>query len=442
VVALYLVGICFFGCLTGYFVFDSPYWMSGIWTGLITVGLFYIALQLVVQSERKLTSFLQALSQNDFSVTFSERKTTDSYDLHHAFNKLNGMFLQLRSDKEAEHQLLHVVVEHAAVPLICFEDDTHEVFLMNEEAKELFRTPFLQKIESLRKVDPELPNFLLSLTDSEKHPWKLRIQSRTLFLTISARHIKFQKKEMTLITFVDVSTELAAKEADTWRKLIRVLTHEISNSAIPLSTLSSYIYELLSEARSSNRQLTEEEKQDIMESLYTIDRRSNSLKEFVQNFRSLNQIPEPKPEKISLKSLVTDTVHLYSREFEKESIKVQMDDLDNISVFADKNLTHQIMINLVKNAIEAMDNMKDHKNLTIRAKRQGSNYIDLDICDSGVGIHADDIDQVFIPFFSTKKSGSGIGLSMSQQIMHKQKGDITVVSEPGRGSVFTLSFPA
>ena len=115
--------------MTGFLVFDSPYWMAGIWTGLGTAGLFYETVRFVDQSERKLTSFLQSLKQNDFSVTFSENVKSSDYDLHQAFNQLNDTFRNLRSEKESHHQLLQVVVEHAAVPLICFEEQNNEVYL-------------------------------------------------------------------------------------------------------------------------------------------------------------------------------------------------------------------------------------------------------------------------------------------------------------------------
>jgi two-component system nitrogen regulation sensor histidine kinase NtrY len=435
-----LLGICFFGCLTGYLVFDTPYWMAGIWTALTTAGLFYFTVHYVVQSERKLTAFLQALGQNDFSVTFSENKTSDDYDLHHAFNKLNNMFIKLRTEKEVQHQLLQIVVEHAAVPLICFDEKTREIFLMNEAAKTLFETPYLQKVDTLRKIEAALPDFLLSMRDNEKVSWRLVLRSRTIQLSVSSRHFSFDNRTIKLVAFIDVTSELAAKEAEAWQKLLRVLTHEISNSAIPLSTLSSYIHDTVVEAQADNRELTQEERQDIMESLRTIDQRSKSLKEFVQNFRSLNQIPEPRPEKINLKSIVCDTILLYTRELENEKIALKNELTEDVLIHADKNLTHQIIINLVKNAIEAMENMKERKALEFSVTRDGHRFVNLNIRDSGMGIDPDEIEQIFIPFYSTKKNGSGIGLSISRQVMQKQKGDISVQSQPGRGSVFTLSF--
>lgn len=442
-VAFRLLGICLFGCLTGYLFFDSPYWMAGIWTGLITVGLFYETVRFVDQSERKLIAFLQSLNQNDFSVTFSENAKSDDYDLHVAFNQLNETYKSLRSDRESQHQLLQAVVEHATVPLVCFEDDNGAIFLVNDAAKVLFQLPFLQKIQSLGRVDATLPEFLQEIEDGDKSTFKLTVNARIVFLTVLSRHIIFRDKKLKLVAFHDVSSELAAKEAETWQKLLRVLTHEISNSAIPLSTLSTYIREMIEEAGNQERKLSDDERLDLMQSLRTIDSRSRSLKEFVQNFRTVNTIPEPKLDKITLDELLREAVQLFTREFEKENICLKMNgSISGDQVYADRNLTMQVLINLIKNAVEAMGNYKENKIIEITAEKTGKRYLQLHIMDTGCGIPTEDLEQIFIPFFSTKKSGSGIGLSISQQIMQRQKGDISVRSTPGRGSVFTMTFSA
>ncbi len=147
------------------------------------------------QSERKLAAFLQSLNQNDFSVTFSESRKASDYDLHIAFNQLTETFKGLRSDKESQHQLLQIVVEHAAVPLICFDESNSEIFLVNNAAKELFNVPFLQKITSLSRVDPTLPEFLTEISDGEKITFRLVIQSKITFLSVTSRHILFKDKE-------------------------------------------------------------------------------------------------------------------------------------------------------------------------------------------------------------------------------------------------------
>ena len=153
--------------------------------------------------------------------------------------------------------------------------------------------------------------------------FRLVIQSKVTFLSVTSRHILFKNKKLKLIAFHDVSSELAMKEADTWQKLLRVLTHEISNSAIPLSTLSSYIREMLEEAQTHDRKLTDDERNDLMESLKTIDNRSQSLREFVQNFRTVNAIPEPKLIRVVLGELVKEATNLFAKEFAKENISVK-----------------------------------------------------------------------------------------------------------------------
>jgi nitrogen fixation/metabolism regulation signal transduction histidine kinase len=440
-VAFRLAGICFLGCLTGFLFFDSPYWMAGIWTALGTAALFYETVRFVEQSERKLTAFLQSLKQNDFSVTFSENEKSNDYDLHRAFNELNDTFRSLRSEKESQHQLLQVVVEHAAVPLICFEEGIDEVYLINNAAKNLFQIPFLQKIDSLWRVDRSLPDFLKEVQDGQTSSFRIVQRGKTIHLAVTSRHLKFREKNLKLIALTDVSSELAAKESEAWQKLLRVLTHEISNSAIPLSTLSSYIYEMVSKSESEDRRLTLEERTDMLDSLRTIDKRSKSLKEFVQNFRSVNQIPEPVLTKMPVAEIIGEITRLFSPELLRQDITLHADESNfTYTIYADKNLTMQVLINLMKNAMESMSNYKEGKSIRIDVGREGNRYVNINIGDTGCGIAQEDIDQIFVPFYSTKKGGSGIGLSISQQIMQKQKGNIMVRSSPGKGSVFTLNF--
>jgi len=179
----------------------------------------------------------------------------------------------------------------------------------------------------------------------------------------------------------------------------------------------------------------------VLDSLRTIDERSRSLKEFVHNFRSVNQIPEPVMVRIPVDEILNDVRHLFAPELTKQKIALKVGPNHSAhTIYADKNLTMQVVINLVKNAIESMSNYKEGKTLHIDVSKEGSRYVNLSLADTGCGIAAEDLEQIFIPFYSTKKGGSGIGLSISQQIMHRQKGNIAVRSMPGSGTVFTLNF--
>ena len=286
-----------------------------------------------------------------------------------------------------------------------------------------------------------LPEFLLQIHDGDKRALKIVLHGKSVWLSVTSRHVRFNDKNLKLVALTDVSSELAAKEAEAWQKLLRVLTHEISNSAIPLSTLSSYIYEMVMKAESENRKLSAGERQDVLDSLRTIDQRSKSLKEFVHNFRSINHIPEPDLKLIPLKELIGEVTQLFTKEMDKENISLSIQEFEvPLSIYADRSLTMQVLINLFKNAVESMSNFKEDKSIGIRIEMAGNRFVQLHISDRGNGIAAEDLDQVFVPFYSTKKGGSGIGLSISQQIMRKQRGDITVRSVLGRGSEFSLSF--
>jgi len=295
-------------------------------------------------------------------------------------------------------------------------------------------------MNAIARIDPELSKLLLGIRDGEKESFKFTNEGKITFLSINSQHIRFQDKDLKLVALFDVTSELAAREAESWHKLLRVLTHEISNSAIPLSTLSSFIHQMVVVSREQNRELSEEEREDMLESLKTIDQRSRSLKEFVHNFRNVGQIPEPQMMNLSVDEIIGDTVQLFAKDFEGQNIQLQIVKAEGLSFFADRSLTQQVLINVLKNAIEAMSNQTENKKIEIKVMQEGHRFISIIVRDTGTGIDAENMDQIFIPFFSTKKTGSGIGLSISQQIMQKQKGDIRVQSELGKGSVFTLSF--
>ena len=185
-----------------------------------------------------------------------------------------------------------------------------------------------------------------------------------------------------------------------------------------------------------------EERQDVLIRLRTIDQRSRALKEFVQNVRSVNQIPDPQPHATLLAQVVRTSVQLFSEEIKASKIEIKLSVPDDLTIIADANLTQQVLINIIKNATESMSDLTTDRIIYITAQRESPRFASLTIRDTGQGIAPEDLEQIFIPFFSTKKGGSGIGLSVSKQIMQRQKGDISVRSQQGRGSEFTLTFVA
>lgn len=240
-----------------------------------------------------------------------------------------------------------------------------------------------------------------------------------------------QGKEQQLISLKNIHSVLERNEMEAWQKLIRVLTHEIMNSITPIISLS----ETLSE-RGVPEQVSEKEYSVMLQAMQTIHRRSKGLLEFVENYRRLTRIPTPVRTKVSVAELFADLKKL----FPEEGIHFEMP-ADELNLNVDRTQIEQVLINLLKNAQEACScSRKETKNIQIKAKALSTGGVTLCISDSGDGILPDVLDKIFVPFFTTKTSGSGIGLSLCKQIMTLHNGTIAVKSELGKGSRFILTF--
>ena len=289
----------------------------------------------------------------------------------------------------------------------------------------------LLKSLSLAAYHPELPARLRILHPGELSILQVRRQEDYSQLILSSMSFVVLNKPLTVVSMKNIRSVLENKETEAWQKLIRVLTHEIMNSMTPIVSLS----ELL-KSKQTSEPITDEEREEIHQAVDTIFRRSSGLVRFVENYRKVTGIPTPVPEIILVDSLL-DNVALLFRE-ETDSIKV-LPSASHLQVIADKALIEQILINLIKNALDATQECENPRiELSAGINAEGKNYIQ--VSDNGTGIPADVQERIFIPFFTTKPVGSGIGLSISRQIMYMHKGSLTVISEAGKGSRFLLTF--
>jgi two-component system nitrogen regulation sensor histidine kinase NtrY len=250
----------------------------------------------------------------------------------------------------------------------------------------------------------------------------------------------FKKKgeEYLLVSVKNIHAELEQKEIDSWQKLIRVLTHEIMNSITPISSLASTVKQILPE---KGIQLDDEEDLESMHhALSTISRRSDGLLNFVKVYRDLTRIPNPRFQKVVVKDLLFDSKLMLIHKTAKSNLDIKIQTQpDDISIMADSNLLEQVLLNLLINAHHATEH-KDHPQIVLSSRYNKNERVIVEIADNGTGIKADMMDKIFMPFFTSKKEGSGIGLSLSRQIMRLHQGNIFVKSVPEKGSVFTLVF--
>ena len=243
-----------------------------------------------------------------------------------------------------------------------------------------------------------------------------------------------------LVTIKDIQNVLEEQETETWQKLIRVLTHEIMNSITPISSLTSTLDLMLNSAIHDHKNLTEESLSEISMAIKTIHKRSNGLLHFVSTYRNLTKIPKPNLKVAKVKELLDDILPLIKHELNSSKVNLEMStEPESLEIYADTKLIEQVIMNLITNAIHATENMADGK-IIVRAFLNKRGRVAIQVIDNGHGILKDVIDKIFIPFFTTKPKGSGIGLSLSKQIMRLHGGSITEHSEPNQGATFTLTF--
>jgi two-component system nitrogen regulation sensor histidine kinase NtrY len=316
--------------------------------------------------------------------------------------------------------------------------------LINTAAKRLFNISYLRNISQLKKINPELPVKLKEITAGAQLLLNLKINNELLKISVKATLFRIEKKEIKLLSFQNIKTELEENELDSYQKLIRILTHEIMNSTGPILSSISTIKEFLTEKKTgitkNLKQISQELLDDSVKGLNIVEERSSGLVDFVEKFRSLTLLPKPAFRNIMISDLLKDIELLMKAECKRQNIRLTVDVLpENLSVTADKKLIEQVIINLITNSIQALTNQPD-KEIIIKAFRNKDDKLTMQLIDNGPGIPDSELENIFVPFYTTKEKGSGIGLSLSRQIMRLHNGLISLKSEPGIKTVATLEF--
>ncbi len=431
-----------FGFSAVYILTQTYFWLVSIWLFLFMFITFYELIRLIERSKRELSNFLLSIQQNDFSNTYSMKAIDKSdYELHYAYTTITGEFQKLRREKESNYHFLQAVVEHSAVPLVGYRENDLVITLMNEAAKDLFKKPYLKTAKALSKIDKSLGQKVLELESGQKELAKILINNELLSLSVMAKELRLDGELYKLVSFQNIKAELDEKELDSWQKLIRVLTHEIKNSAIPISTLTEVVNQMITDSDGELKDLSTLDKEDLEDlklGIKTVQKRSKGLVNFVNAYGQLAKIPQPKIQWIEVDTLIENVLSLLQYDFKKQGIKVETSPAPSLRVQADPELVEQVLINLIKNAKEAL---ADTPAPTIKVScRQEKGKIILSVEDNGPGIDAETLENIFVPFYTTKKEGSGIGLSLSQQIMRAHKGNLSVHSEPGVRTCFYMFF--
>lgn len=392
------------------------------------------------KAHAELDQFVESIHYRDFSRYFDVKHApAEIQPLRQGFNEINTTFKVISKEKETQYQYLQKILELVDTGILSYNEDSGEVVWMNESLKRMLQLPYLKTIHSLARRDQSLHDDIVSLNPGENKIGVAHLEKSSFKILLSATAFQTEGKIFKLIAFQNVSEALDETESKAWQKLLSVLTHEIMNSVAPIASLAETLKNRLQHSSSelnNNSGIVD----DMELGIETIKRRSEGLLKFAETYRNLNKITTLKLEKIFVRDLFENLLQLMQPTLESKNIEIEtiLKDMD-MQLEVDINLLEQVMINLMVNAMEAVKE-KSNPHIVLSAYIANNRRTILRIADNGTGMSVEVLEKIFIPFFSTKKSGSGIGLSLCKQIMMLHKGNIQVQSSVGEGTVFSLQF--
>ncbi len=418
------------------------------WQMTLIISVIVLVLQVIElvyyleKTSRHFTAFLNSIAEHDFSIHYNLHSKGKNFStLGKAFNQITSTMQHLNAERAANHQLLEALIEHVSIALLCI-DDSGKIILMNQSAKRLFNFPFIHHASALRKVDEQLPTLVKEAVQGESQLIRLRLAGQLQPLSMFTTRFDLLGHTYSLVSFQNIRDELESRELDSWQKLIKVLTHEIMNSVTPIVSLSSVIKNAIvnDSGQFSIANLSGEEKLDLVRSLLAIETRGRGLMNFVQSYNNLANIPKPFLTDVTVAALLDRISVLMLPQLEKSGISLEIScEPGTLSVHADSQQVEQILINLLKNAREAVLT-EEGGHISMIAGVTNNQSVRITVKDNGCGIAQDKLQDIFIPFYTSKKEGSGIGLSISRQLMLANKGRISVSSQVGTGTEVTLIF--
>ena len=447
VVIAYLAGIILF---TSAFVFsfgkDLSYSILSFFSLVLLTVTFGVWLN---RTNKKLAYFFSAVRNEDTSLVFPEETGfANEKLLNKSLNELNDKLKNARITIELQEKFYKSIMEKIRTGIISFNRNGVVEFT-NPEIKRMFGLDHISHISKLKSIDTKLAELLEEIETGEQKRINVKVNQSLMNLAVHCQTITMSGREVKLVTLQDIKSELDSHEMDSWQKLIRILNHEIMNSVAPITSLSSTLsgYYKSGEDQRSPDSITPRIISDTIRGLSIIEDHGKGLMNFVESYRSLTHLPKPEFTRVNIKEFFERITILVRSQIDSERAKnkirpeiitgVRPSDL---TLIADDKLLAQVFINVVKNSIEAFDKFKKGDRILINGKRNSDGRIVLTVKDNGPGMDAETVEKIFVPFFTTKEMGSGIGLSLSRQIIRIHNGNITCDSIPDTGTTITMIF--
>lgn len=419
---------------------DERLFFNQIILAIILIFQIVELFKFINRTNRELAKFLLAIKHRDFSINFSKTKVGQSFDeLNDAFTEIIDTYKNVKIENEGQFHYLKMVVSNINIGIISLENNEN-IVLINKPAEQALNAEGVKNWKILKNKQPSFVQEIDAIGDTGRKLINIEVKGEVRTLSADVNSMIMLNKTYKLITFQDIKGEIEQTEIEAWHKLIRILTHEIMNSATPISSLTETMQMMLEKDGQQKplEELDDETIEDLRFSLKTIQKRSDGMLSFIDDYRKLTKVARPKMEAVPLRGLFNSIQHLMSSELDKANIRFesQIDGPDTIQM--DSHLIEQVLINLITNSIHALEGVSSPA-INLHAYERHNKHV-IEIRDNGCGISKKELNQIFVPFFSTKKQGSGIGLSLSKQIMHLHGGNIKVNSALGEGTVVSLFF--
>ncbi|MFK7845006.1 MAG: PAS domain-containing sensor histidine kinase [Rhodothermales bacterium] len=414
-------------------------------TALLILGLIVIQVVALIRhlerGTRDLLSFLEAIEYSDFTQSFSSPyKDVGFKNLYGAFARVMQAFKDTRAKNEVQRMYFETLVHHIGIGLLCYQPDG-TIQLINNAAKKLLDRPALNKLQDLASLSPELVDSLMEIKTGEQDLIKIDTDKEWLQLAVNATRFNLQNENYILVSLQNIGAELEEKELEAVQHMTRVLAHEIMNSITPIASLAgSAKHHLEIQGETLDPEDLQESYQDLRDALDTIEKRSHGLLNFVTSYRQIARIPRPDFQLVNVEALFNRVVQLFESQAQAQKVQLEIKvEPETLSVLADPDLIEQVLINLLKNALEAIADQQGGK-VVLEGLLNRKSKVLLKITDNGPGISIEMQEQIFVPFYSTKSAGSGIGLSLSRQILRRHGGSLRVQTQPGGPTTFMLRF--
>lgn len=435
VILIALTPAAFFWTIDQEFMLITSSSLAILWILQIIYLIWYLQ-----KVNRDLSKFISALKYDDITLSFDKNQLKDPHfkGLYTELTKIISEISDIRSEKESDYHFFINTVKHVSTGILAF-DENGKIEIYNQACLDLFNIKTLNNLTDINQVEKGLSDTFQNIKPGKTHLLKLIIHNNIVQLSIKPAIFRIKRREIKLLALQNIKTEIEHSEINAWQKLIRVLTHEIMNSVSPIKLLSKSLIDMYEKDSNSINpsEVNNKTIDDTVLGLKTIKKRSDGLSNFVETYKNLTHIPKADFSSFTIQHLFNHLLNFFKDDFLNKNITFRTTcNPTNLKLIADEKLLEQVLINLIKNASESSNN-----NLEIELSAiELNDAVQIQVIDNGKGIPNDLIEHIFTPFFTTKEKGSGIGLSLSRQIMHLHNGSISVQSDLKKGTTFTLKF--